>query len=391
MLERTIAHELITAAEEQRPAMFRMRAAIRAGGKAALASGIDNGNDALKAAILTPEGQLITLRVPTAYREAEEIRSGRGEISYTLGNATFWIGETALRHGGDDLPIGPTKQRLIDPRQRAVIGATIVELLHSAGYAADEYLVVIGFAIPNGEIVRQKGPEGEDRILGVEPETLAVMGEHLKGAVWKIDRTDADGNVLAWTIRVQSLTPQPQTAGTVIVCTKAPTGVTVTTFDEFEVIDIGGGDLQDTHVRTRPYQMVSRRLGDGTIRIARALKAKFPRMELNDVAAQQALISKRLLVSGRWKDISKEVQEVINSQGQALVAATLPQLAQSQRFVIITGGGVILLHDLLEERLQTVNKVRGEDYELMNHTVASLLNAIGVMFGAIYRASARKD
>jgi hypothetical protein len=390
MLERTIVHELITAADEHRPATFRMRAAIRAGGRAALAIGIDNGNDAIKAAVLTPEGQLTTLRVPTAYRDAEVIRSGRGEVSYALGSTPFWIGETALRHGGDDLPIGPTKQRLIDPRQRAVIGATIVELLHNAGYTAGEHYVVIGFAIPNGEIVRQKGADGEEH-LGVDPETFAVLEAHLKGVVWKLDRTDPDGNVLAWTIRAQSMVPQPQTAGTVIVCTKAPNGTTVTAFDAFEVIDIGGGDLQDTHVTTKPYQMVSRRLGDGTIRIARALKEKFPRLMLNDVAAQQALISKRLLVSGRWKDISTEVQEVINAQGQALVAAMLPFLAQSQRFVIITGGGVILLHDLLEERLQTVNKVRGEDYEIINHTIASLLNAIGAMFGVIYRASARKD
>jgi hypothetical protein len=390
MLERTIVHELITAAEQQRPATFRTRPIIRVGSKAALAVGIDNGNDAIKAAVLTADGQLTTLRVPTAYRDTEAIRSGRGEVNYTLGTATFWMGETALRHGGDDLPIGPTKQRLIDPRQRAVIGATIVELLHSAGYAAGEHTVVLGFAIPNGEIVRQKGADGEEH-LGVEPATQTVMEAHLKGAVWTIDRTDPDGNVLVWTIRVLTVLPQPQTAGTVIVCTKAPNGATMTPFDECEVIDIGGGDLHDTHVTITPYQMVSRRLGDGTIRIARALKEKFPRMALNDVAAQQALISKRLLVSGRWKDISTEVQEVINSQGQALVAATLPQLAQSQRFVIITGGGVILLHDLLEERLQTVNKVRGEDYELINHTVASLLNAVGAMFGVIYRASGRKD
>jgi hypothetical protein len=389
MIKQTIVHELMTAAEENRLPHFAIRPLIRVGAKAALAIGLDNGNDAIKAAVLQTDGALSTIRVPTAYRDAEVVRSGRGEVSYTHNGQTFWIGETALRHQGGALPIGPTKQRLIDPRQRATIGATIVELLHQAGYEPGEHTVVLGFAIPNGEIERQQDEAGAER-LDVEPETRKVMEQYLKGVKWDIIRTDPQGVATSWTIRVITVLPQPQTAGTIIVCTKAPNGRTVVNFDECEVIDIGGGDLQSTNVTISDYQLISRRLGDGMIRLARALKDKFPRMHLNDVAAQHALVTKQLLVSGKWRDISAQVQEVVSSQGQEIVADALPQLVQSQRFVILTGGGVILLHDLLQERLSGVNKVHGEDYVLINHSIASVLNAVGSMFGVIYKA-AKKD
>jgi hypothetical protein len=131
-------------------------------------------------------------------------------------------------------------------------------------------------------------------------------------------------------------------------------------------------------------------LGDGTIRIARVLKEKFPQLELSDVAAQRALITKRLMVSGRTRDISVQVQEAIASQGQAILADLLPSLRQSRRFVIITGGGVILLHERIAERLMLEPKRRGEDYDLIYPELAATLNAVAVLFAVIFKAAKKR-
>lgn len=389
--KRTILQELITADEAGARPRFGVRSTIRIGKQLGIVVAIDHGNDALKLAVLTADGTLITLRIPTSYREAELIRGGENEISYSVdGGPAFWMGDPALNHDGDDLPIGPTKQRIIDARLRSMVAAALVELLYTAGYKAGAHNIILGFAIPNNEIVPVRGEgEGEPERLGVDPETREALEAHLKGASWRVARTDANGNEAMWHLTVTSVMTQAQTTGTLVAVTKAPNGSTITDVDAMDIVDIGGGDLQVTTVRIKPsYQMTTRRAGDGTIRVARALKEKFPRFALNDVAAQQALITRRLLVSGRQKDISAEVEEVLNSQGQAIIGAVLPVLRQSRRFVTITGGGVILLHDLLLPRLNAESKVRGEDYELINHDIASVVNSIGILFATILKAAA---
>jgi hypothetical protein len=92
------------------------------------------------------------------------------------------------------------------------------------------------------------------------------------------------------------------------------------------------------------------------------------------------------MASGRTRDISGAVEEVIAGPGQALITAILPKLRQSRRFVVITGGGVMLLHDQLVARLALEEKLPGEDYLLINHGLSSLLNAVGAFFGLLFLA-----
>jgi hypothetical protein len=386
MPPQTIVQELIRTAETGQAPRFSVRPQIKLGRTEALAIGLDNGNDALKGATLTQDGGLVTIRIPTAFRDAEAVQAGKQEVAYRVGDsAPFWIGETALAHDGDDLPIGPTRQRLVDQRMRSFIAAGVVELLHAAGYGPGNYTLVVGFAIPNTEIVPQRDAGGTER-LGVHPDTRIALEEHLKGATWIVERINVDGEASTWSIRILTVMPQAQTAGTVLACTKAPTGRTVTDLEGMTVIDIGGGDLQETEVTIEPYQLIARRPGDGTIRVARALMEKFPRVTWNSVLAQQALISRKLMTSGRTRDISAAVDEVIAGPGQALITAILPKLRQSRRFVVITGGGVMLLHEQLTARLAMEDKIAGEDYLLINHNLSSLLNAVGAFFGVLFLA-----
>src|SRR5947208_1777813 len=135
---------------------FEMTSEVRIKGAEYLAVALDNGNDAGKLVMLDRAGQLHSVRVPTAHVVARRIQGGIGETTYQLDGGTgFWIGEAALRNEGRALPVGPTPQRLADPRQRQFIATCLVELLIAAGYEPGAYHLALGFAIPNTEIVRE--------------------------------------------------------------------------------------------------------------------------------------------------------------------------------------------------------------------------------------------
>jgi len=87
--------------------------------------------------------------------------------------------------------------------------------------------------------------------------------------------------------------------------------------------------------------------------------------------------------------IAEDVQRVVASKGNAMVADVLAELSDSAMFVVITGGGVLLLHELLVSVLQQEAKEQGRDYLLVDGPLASELNAIGVLFGLIFRAAGK--
>ncbi len=367
---------------------FALTSEVTIKGSTYLAVALDNGNDAVKLAMVDGTGQLRLLRVPTAHGVAHRIQGGTGETTYQLnGGTSFWIGEAALRNDGRALAVGPTSQRLADPRQRQFLAASLIELLIVAGYEPGVYQIALGFAIPNTEIVR----EGEmSEKLVVAPETRDALKEHLRSATWTVERADARGGVPStWTITIGQLIPQAQSIGTFVCWSKTPTGKTVVGYDAVSVLDIGGGDLHETDIALKPYRMSSRRLGDGTIAIARGLKELLPKAGLNDVTAQHALITRRALIAGRMQDVSAEVNEAIGMYGQDLIGLILPILQQTRRFVILTGGGTILLHGILSERLKAAGKIEGQEYLVIPNAFAAFLNAVGALFGMLFAASRR--
>ena len=175
--------------------------------------------------------------------------------------------------------------------------------------------------------------------------------------------------------------------GTFVAWAKAPNGVTVTDYDALTILDIGGGDLQQTDISLKPYRMSSERRGDGTIDIARGLKELLPKAKFNDVTAQHALVSRQALMSGRMQKITREVDSVIDTYGQDLVGKMLEIFQNTQRYMIITGGGVILLHDTIIELLNAAGLESQRDYFVVNHGLASVLNSAGALFAVLFMAA----
>jgi hypothetical protein len=383
-----------------KPATFAIRPTVRIGSATLIPVAIDNGNDALKGATVRQaepaqedaplSAQLATIRIPTAFAAAQAIQ-GQQEVTYTCDGVQFWTGAVALRHGGDALRLGSTVQRLADERQSWFIGAGIVELLRTARYAPGAYQIALTIAVPNTEIVIERDAHGVEQ-LTLDAQTRDVLTRTLKGKRWTITRRDDDRHAEDWIITVGSVLPQAQTTGAVIAISRAPNGKAVLDLEGMRVIDIGGGDLQICEVVFTPAQMITRRAGDGTIRIARALRTdeRFASAIRNDVEAQHALVTQTITRASRRVNIAQAIQPIIIGKGNAIVADVLSELRESRQFVAITGGGVLLLRDLLTEVLAREAKTPGEDYLIIDGPLASHVNAIGTLFGLIFRASGRE-
>jgi hypothetical protein len=327
--------------------------------------------------------------VPAIFREARTIQ-GQQETSYEIDGQRFWVGEAAFRESGDALPLGPTATRLADERQRWFIFAGLAELLRTAGYAPGVHQVMLTLAVPNTEIVIALGPAGEET-LATEERTRTAIAAHLKDQTVTVTRRGEDGSVETWTVRIAGVFPQAQTIGTFHAITKGPKGAVLMDLNGMTLIDIGGGDLHETEVALRPrYRLAVNRPGEGTIRIARALREKYHKVLLNDAMAQHALITQKIEISSRDVDIRAEVEQLIAAKGQGIIADVIGALRNARKFTAITGGGVIPLNGRLSTVLALEEKEPGRDYILLRGELAVTLNAIGTLFGLYFFIGERR-
>lgn len=363
---------------------FGLSSRVTLQGEECIAVGLDNGNDAAKISLLNDAGRPISVRIPTAHAVARTFQGGQGEVTYQLGDEpSFWIGAAAIRNEGRALRVGSTATRVTDTRHPGFLASCLVEALMEAGFEPGAHKLAIGFAVPNNEIVR----ESLDDKLVVSEETRTTLRKHIRGQEWNVKRTDERGRVTDWNLVVRHLIPQGQSIGTFVVWGKAPNGATVTDYDALTILDVGGGDFQRTEISFKPYRMSSDRPGDGTIDIARGLIELLPKAKLNDVTAQYALVTRQALIGGKMHKIDKEVNSVINTYGQDLVGKMLSIFQNTRRYMIITGGGVILLHDIIVELLNAAGLEEGREYFVINHGLAAVVNSIGALFAVLFVAA----
>lgn len=346
---------------------------------------IDNGNDAFKGAMLhAKEARICTKRIITAYVPARTIRAGEGVITWQVnGSEAFQIGTDALfASHPESLPIGGTVERLTDPRQRHFLCACLVELLLAAGVVIPnesyqgEHTLYASFGIPNEELDLQ----------GIGIDTRQAI-RSLLHVPWTVHRTDEQGHVTIWVLRLLEVVPYPQSFASFAAWYYTPGGTPVVTDIERHVtLDIGGGQLHECAVTLlhqptgRPkLRMSASLLGDGTIAIARAardtLRTRFPGIHLSDTEAQQMLTSGTVTIEGRRTAIREIIAEVIANRARNLFTQMLPLLQEGQTFLMFTGGGSILLAEHLTELVRA--KRAPQSFLFVPREYASVLNAIG--------------
>ncbi len=208
----------------------------------AIIASVDNGNDALKGAMLHAHtSSLKTKRIVTAYAPAGILRAGEGITTWQVDDSEpFWLGEDALLSTkAESLPIGTTEERLPDERYQHFLFACLVELLREAGYEIPvsgwqgEYDLYLSFGIPNEEITRSGVNGAVNRAL-----------QQIFNVPHIVRRTNEQGLMTTWKLRLVELNPYPQTFGSFLTWYYTLDGAAIETdIVKHITMDIGGGQF----------------------------------------------------------------------------------------------------------------------------------------------------
>ena len=342
---------------------------------------VDNGNDAFKGAMLhAHRPQFCPRRIVTAYAPARQLGTGDGITTWQVNDSEpFWIGEDALQATkAESLPIGMTSDRLPDERYRRFLFACLVELLLEAGYEEqpDGYDLYLSFGIPNEEVNRNGMNDAVRHAL-----------IPLFNTLYTIHRTDEQGLITTWMLRLVEINPYPQTFGSFVPWYYTVDGTPVeTAIVKHLTLDIGGGQFHQCEVTIQhqpqgkpKLRMAASLIDDGTIALARVvrerIRAQYPGIRLSDVEAQQVLVSRSAIIEGRRASVEGIVSEVIAARAQNLFTHLRHQLQDERSFLMFTGGGSLLLAESLEALVRA--KRRSESFLFVPKDLAAVLNAIG--------------
>lgn len=282
----------------------------------------------------------------------------------------------------ESLPIGMTDERVGDERYQHVLLAFLVELLREAGYEnptrqwQGEYDLALSLGLPNEEISRNGVKDAVQRVL---QQLLQVPHE--------VRRTNEEGQVQTWKLRLVDLNPYPQTFGSFLTWYYRLDGAAIDTeIVKHVTMDIGGGQFHTCTVTIEPQRegkprlrMQAALLDEGTIAIARAvrehLRSQHAGIRLSDVQAQQVLVSGYVTIGGRRTSVRDLVAEVLRSRSQKVLTHMRHLLQEDQTFLMLTGGGSILLAQSLEDLVRA--KRSQQTFLFVPKELASVLNAIG--------------
>jgi hypothetical protein len=346
---------------------------------------VDNGNDAFKGAMLHAHmPSLRTKRIITAYAPAGVLRAGEGITTWQVNDSEpLWMGEDALLTAkAESLPIGTTEERLPDERYRHFLFASLTELLREAGYETPgrdwqgDYDLYLSFGLPNEEITRSGVKDTVNRAL-----------QQIFNVSHVVRRTNEQGQVTTWKLRLVELNPYPQTFGSFLTWYYTVDGAAIETdIVKHVTMDIGGGQFHTCTVTIdhqpggRPrLRMEAALLDEGTIAIARAvrekLRAQYSGVRLTDAEAQQVLISGYVTIGGRRTNVHDLVSDILRSRSQKVLTHMRHLLQEDQTFLMFTGGGSILLEKSLYTLVST--KRSSHSFLFVPKDLSSVLNAVG--------------
>lgn len=346
---------------------------------------VDHGNDAFKGAMLHAHQPLLqTTRIITAYAPAKQLGSGDGITTWWVdASDPFWIGEDALQSRAESLPIGMTEPRLADARSHHFLFACLVELLVAAGYGIPsqedqgEHNLYLALGLPNEEIQRS----------GIQSSVQRALIPLLNTA-HTVRRQDEQGHIMTWVLRLVELNPYPQTFGSFVAWYYTLEGTPIdTNIVNHVTLDIGGGHMHACEVNLQHREnghpklhMTASLLEEGTIVLARDLQERIrslhPGLRLSEVEAQQVLVTKNVILEGRFLPVNDLVADCLAARAPLLLKHLRHHLHEERSFLLFTGGGSLLLASHLEE-LRRASQRTEQSSLCVSPAWASVLNAVG--------------
>lgn len=348
-----------------------------------LIAGLDNGSDAIKISMMHADRPVLSLSsVITAHCASQKCVAKNMESWRVDGSAPFSIGEMALARGGQTFPVGSTWERLNNQHFQPFLGAVLVKALQQAGYAPGHYQMCVGLGVRNEEM----------SVTGPDPQTQRAL-RLLNGRTYQVNWRDEWGNEPQWGVTLASVIPLCPTIGTFYSWYSAMDGISV--IPEMELItllDISGWHVCDFDISIysdadAPFNLTAsyKDIGDGTIALARRLRdelrQRYGGNPLTGEQAQQVLISGMFARSGEYVDVSDVVANVIEQGSEDILAPMIEPLADIQSFVICTGGGAILLNDVLHKTIQQIDRT---EVMVMPSKIAAHSNSIGLFAQALW-------
>lgn len=350
---------------------------------------VDLGKRAYKVATVTDQSKFLTSIIPDAYVPVTGTLQHEGDgndedsekpvyahcvFEERSGEESevFQMGESALRLA-DLLPTDEDSHvRLADPRSRNMVFAAVAEqyaLMKLDETVEHNTLLCLG--VPPRDLDGERAQETKD------------AATTLKGRVTVEQTNLKTGARTIWTLNVIGVYVEVQTRGTFYSIAKKIDGAAALTQKLFEVYDLGGGDTNKLQINAGGVVLtMGERIGNGTIEIARALRKRVEEdygIELSEIAAQEALHTKKIWRGGAERDISATITKLLPRFQQILTRVTVSRQALST-FLVFTGGGSALFHEAISSMIQTKSKelVSGEDYLIVPADIAPIANAIGL-------------
>lgn len=361
--------------------------------------GKDFGKRGLKGSGVNGRGYFRTTVVPDAYCVANEhlqqeaITDELGAAIYTWRvsrqgerprtGERFMFGTPAIRLS-DALAVNDdVATRLADDRTHDMLVASLVLDLMELGLSPVEgesrvvkkHDLLVALGVPARDL---KNPE------------TSTAANALKG-IYSVEQTDvASGKVTIWLIEIAAVFTEAQPKGTLFAATRLLGGSPALDKKIITVIDIGGGDIYEYEIDLQGGLLASpKRLGDGTIVIARFLAARVEEeygIQISEIAAQEALYTRMIWKGGDQISIAHLIEELRPRFADLLTKMTITNRMLTT-FIIVTGGGAALLADEIRARILAKSKKlqEGTDFLIMPAPIAAIANVIGLFAIGMYK------
>lgn len=312
------------------------------------------------------------------WRVTEQRENSRTSELFLFGNSALRTAETLAVN--DDVAT-----RLSDERTKDMLHASVVLDLEELGLAATvmeenmetlkKHNILIVLGVPAGDLKK---------------ESTKKAAQGLKGTFTVEQKNARTGKISTWLIEIIGILVEAQPKGTLYTATRKLDGTSALTKQLITIFDIGGGDAYEYEINLQGgLTATPKRMGDGTIQIARPLAELVEQnygIQISEIEAQEALYRQKIWKGGEEISIKHLIVQLKPRFANLLTKVNITSRVLTT-FIIFTGGGAALLSEEIRAKVGQKAKAlkEGTDYLIMPSEIAAAANCIGLFAIGYYK------